>query len=162
MAPRGERFTASIRGETAEVTLSPDGRVTVAGIGDLVVREIAPGEYSVTDGDATRRVFAVRSREGVWIFAGGESFRVDVVRGDARRPGGPHHHDTLAAPMPATVVKILVDAGARVARGETLVLLEAMKMELPLRAPAEGVVQAINCREGELVAPGFPLVELED
>jgi biotin carboxyl carrier protein len=62
--------------------------------------------------------------------------------------------------MPATVVKILVTAGQAVKQGETLVVLEAMKMELPIRAPADAVVQAINCREGELVQPERPLVEL--
>jgi biotin carboxyl carrier protein len=62
--------------------------------------------------------------------------------------------------MPATVVKILVTAGQTVRHGDTLVVLEAMKMELPIRAPADATVQAVNCREGELVQPDRTLVEL--
>ena len=62
--------------------------------------------------------------------------------------------------MPATVLKVLVSAGAPVKKGDTLVILEAMKMELPLRAPADATVAAVHCREGELVQPDTVLVEL--
>ena len=62
--------------------------------------------------------------------------------------------------MPATVLKILTLPGARVSRGETLMILEAMKMELPLRASAPGVVVEIHCREGELVQPDTVLIDL--
>jgi biotin carboxyl carrier protein len=61
--------------------------------------------------------------------------------------------------MPATVIKILVEAGQAVQKGDTLLLLEAMKMELPVRAPGDGVVATVKCREGELVQPGTPLLE---
>jgi biotin carboxyl carrier protein len=63
--------------------------------------------------------------------------------------------------MPATVVRVLVEPGAKVARGDTLIVLEAMKMELPIRAPREGVVHAVHCSVGELVQPGSTLLDLE-
>jgi 3-methylcrotonyl-CoA carboxylase alpha subunit len=63
--------------------------------------------------------------------------------------------------MPATVVAVLVEPGARVQKGDTLLMLEAMKMELPIRAARDGVVRAIRCKPGELVQPGVDLVELE-
>src|SRR5262249_20169432 len=59
----------------------------------------------------------------------------------------------LTAPMPATVVKVQVKAGDIVKKGDVVVLLEAMKMELPVRAPADATVAAVHCREGELVPP---------
>jgi biotin carboxyl carrier protein len=62
--------------------------------------------------------------------------------------------------MPATVLKVLAKVGAAVKKGETLVILEAMKMELPLRAAADATVSAVRCREGELVQPDAVLVEL--
>jgi 3-methylcrotonyl-CoA carboxylase alpha subunit len=65
----------------------------------------------------------------------------------------------LTAPMPATVLKIQVKAGDTVRSGDTVLLLEAMKMELPLRAPGDGVVAAVRCREGELVQADAVLVE---
>jgi biotin carboxyl carrier protein len=48
-----------------------------------------------------------------------------------------------------------------VRRGDVLMVLEAMKMELPVRAPADGTVARVNCREGELVQPGEALAELQ-
>jgi biotin carboxyl carrier protein len=62
--------------------------------------------------------------------------------------------------MPATVRQIRVKTGDVVHRGDTLIVLEAMKMELPVRAGADGTVSAIRCREGELVQPGVPLIEI--
>jgi biotin carboxyl carrier protein len=62
--------------------------------------------------------------------------------------------------MPATVIKIDVKEGDRVRKGDVVVLLEAMKMELPVRAPADAVVRAVRCRIGELVDADAVLVEL--
>jgi len=61
--------------------------------------------------------------------------------------------------MQGTIVKVSVSDGDSVSEGDTLVVLEAMKMELPLRALGDGVVAAVRCREGELVAADAPLVE---
>jgi acetyl/propionyl-CoA carboxylase alpha subunit len=92
------------------------------------------------------------------------------VRGDPPRPSaGPRpavrarpasHHGSLTAPMPATVVRIEAGVGTQVKRGETLLILEAMKMELPVRASSDGTVTAVNCREGDLVQPGVALIEI--
>jgi 3-methylcrotonyl-CoA carboxylase alpha subunit len=64
------------------------------------------------------------------------------------------------APMPATVIKIDVKPGDAVKKGDVLVVLEAMKMELPLRAPADGTVAAVRCAAGDLVPAEAVLVEL--
>ena len=69
--------------------------------------------------------------------------------------------DALCAPMPATVTAVAVEPGATVAAGDTLIRLEAMKMELAVRAPADGRVAAIHCVVGDLVQPGRPLVTLD-
>ena len=65
----------------------------------------------------------------------------------------------LFAPMPATVIKVHVKAGDAVKKGDVVIVLEAMKMELPLRALGDGVVSAVRCREGELVQADASLVE---
>jgi len=65
----------------------------------------------------------------------------------------------LIAPMPATVIRVKVRPGDPVTKGDVLVVLEAMKMELPLRALGDGVVSAVRCREGELVQADATLVE---
>jgi len=77
-----------------------------------------------------------------------------------RRRSGSASASALTAPMPATVLKVHVKAGDAVRKGDTVVLLEAMKMELPLRAPADATVAAVHARDGELVQADAVLVEL--
>jgi len=67
---------------------------------------------------------------------------------------------SVVAPMPGTVIKVLVTAGDRVAAREPLVVLEAMKMETPLPAPYDATVAAVHVAEGDRVAGGTLLVEL--
>jgi 3-methylcrotonyl-CoA carboxylase alpha subunit len=69
--------------------------------------------------------------------------------------------DALRPPMSATVIRIHVAEGASVSEGDALIVLEAMKMELPIRAPRDGVIKTIYCREGELVQPTTVLIDLE-
>jgi acetyl/propionyl-CoA carboxylase alpha subunit len=68
----------------------------------------------------------------------------------------------LSAPMPGTVIRVAVGEGERVEPRQTLIVLEAMKMETPIVAPYEAVVQAIHVAEGDRVAGGTVLVELAD
>jgi biotin carboxyl carrier protein len=105
------------------------------------------------------RLYAIISGGAAWVFHDGIAYRI-VDEAPARRRGGTH--ESLSAPMPATVIQVNVEPGATVRRGDVVVLLEAMKMELPLRAPADGRVSAVNCRAGELVQPGVPLVEIDE
>jgi len=86
--------------------------------------------------------------------------------GTPRRGGGrtPTHHNGDAGwgdPRSPTVLRVHVSAGEAAAEGDPLVVVEAMKMEMPVRAPRAGVVRVVHCREGELVPPGAVLVELE-
>ena len=67
----------------------------------------------------------------------------------------------IAAPMTGLVRAVPAMAGARVAPGDILVVIEAMKMEHSLRAADAGTVQAIHCAVGDTVADGALLVELE-
>jgi acetyl-CoA carboxylase biotin carboxyl carrier protein len=60
----------------------------------------------------------------------------------------------VEAEMVANVWKVLVAAGASVTAGETLVILESMKMEIPVEAPVDGRVSAVNVEEGGVVQEG--------
>jgi acetyl/propionyl-CoA carboxylase alpha subunit len=68
----------------------------------------------------------------------------------------------LTAPMPGTVIRVLAKEGDRVAHRQPLLVLEAMKMETPLVSPYEAVVKAVHVAEGDRVAGGAVLVELEE
>ena len=69
---------------------------------------------------------------------------------------------TVTAPMPGTVIKVNVHTGSTVQAGDPLVVLEAMKMETPLLAPFDATVKAVHVEEGDRVAGGAVLVELDD
>jgi 3-methylcrotonyl-CoA carboxylase alpha subunit len=89
-------------------------------------------------------------------------YRGDFTESPARRARErTHARQAVTAPMPATVIKLPVSPGQAVRKGDTLIVLEAMKMELPLRAPGDATVVAVRCREGELVKADAVLVELE-
>jgi acetyl-CoA carboxylase biotin carboxyl carrier protein len=67
----------------------------------------------------------------------------------------------VTAHMTGTVWKIEVSAGQAVTAGQTLVILESMKMEMPVESPADGKVKEILCRESQPVAEGDVLLVLE-
>jgi 3-methylcrotonyl-CoA carboxylase alpha subunit len=70
-------------------------------------------------------------------------------------------HGTLTAPMPGRIVKLMARPGAKVSKGEPLLILEAMKMEHTISAPADGVVGEIHYALGEQVLEGAELIRLE-
>ena len=116
------------------------------------------GELIVRDADRVTRVYAAASGDSVWVFHDGITYE---VAGDApSRPRGSAAGGSLTAPMPATVVEVKVAPGAAVKRGDILIVLEAMKMELPVRAPGDGRVTAVHCEPGQLVQPDTPLIEM--
>jgi 3-methylcrotonyl-CoA carboxylase alpha subunit len=98
------------------------------------------------------------------------SFRLNLPAPPVRPPPDPdaaaavHAHasgaSTVTAPMPGTVLRVLVAEQATVSAGQPLVVLEAMKMETPLVAPYDAAVAAVHVREGDRVAAGAILVEL--
>jgi 3-methylcrotonyl-CoA carboxylase alpha subunit len=114
------------------------------------------GEIWTVDG-RTHRIRTARTGERVFVWCDGEVYEFHPAR---RSRGGAERED-LVAPMPGRVRKLLVSPGERVARGDVLVVLEAMKMEHAIRAPHEGVVSRVAHGEGDLVEAGTALVELE-
>ena len=126
------------------------------------ITPLGNGVYQVDDGERSRVAYAAGSAEARWVFIDGRVFVIDAApQSSGRRRARAHDEGALAAPMPATVVKINVEPGQRVATGDVLIMLEAMKMELPIKAPRDASVKAIACTPGELVQPGVPLLELE-
>jgi acetyl-CoA carboxylase biotin carboxyl carrier protein len=67
----------------------------------------------------------------------------------------------VEAHITGTVWKIEVQVGSTVASGDTLVILESMKMEMPVEAPESGTVKEIRCKEAQAVNEGDVLVVLE-
>jgi glutaconyl-CoA/methylmalonyl-CoA decarboxylase subunit gamma len=78
-----------------------------------------------------------------------------ATRTDSAAAGG-----TIVAPMPGTVLQVSVNIGDKVIKGQTLLVLEAMKMENEIMAPSDGVVQELNATKGVSVNAGDILVIL--
>jgi acetyl/propionyl-CoA carboxylase alpha subunit len=84
---------------------------------------------------------------------------VDALAGDHKGAAG--EQTAVTAPMPGTVIRLLVTQGDEVRARQPLVVLEAMKMETPLTSPYDAVVRAVHVEEGASVTAGTLLVELE-
>jgi propionyl-CoA carboxylase alpha chain/3-methylcrotonyl-CoA carboxylase alpha subunit len=95
------------------------------------------------------------------VFEGGEALLFDLPTADigARRDAA--GDGTILSPMPGRIVSVNVTAGARVARGQLLMTLEAMKMEHGLLAPFDGVVAQLNAAAGGQVREGVVLAHIK-
>ena len=126
----------------------------------FMVRRVADDGFEVDGPEGHRQAFAVLASDVVWVSIEGQVFDIQISTGGRSTRSTTRDQDALAPPMSATVVRIAVAPGDHVKQGDLLVSLEAMKMELPIRAPRDGIVKAVHCREGELVQPGHVLVDL--
>ena len=131
---------------------------------DATVVRIAPGTFRAQVAGKYETVYVAGPPNDRWAFWNGQVFRSEHL--SASHPGrtaSPHAQvvQPLSAPMPATVIRVLVTPGTQVRKGDTVIVLEAMKMELPIRSMSDGTVRTVGCREGELVGADQTLVEIE-
>lgn len=122
--------------------------------------EILPDRLVVRSGDSTDSALSVRSGDQVLVSYRGRVFRVEKPSARAKRSQGKASGETHA-PMPGQVVEVFVEQGSRVASGQKLLVLEAMKMQHTVSAPFEGTVTALPVSKGEQVAEGQLLVSVE-
>jgi acetyl-CoA/propionyl-CoA carboxylase, biotin carboxylase, biotin carboxyl carrier protein len=142
--------------------------------GDIPPYAGSPGDAGDADGGQPRERITVEvqgKRLEVVLPAGlGRAGAAATQRpgrpGRARRPAGPGgaqaDGDTLICPMQGTIVKIVASEGQRVSAGDTVVVLEAMKMEQPLTAHKDGVVTGLTVKIGQTVGAGDALCQLKD
>ena len=140
-----------------------DGVVEV----DVVAPEDPDAGYRITIGE---RIFdvpaAILSRAAFLRQAGEITVQVDgreyrLYDGRQRRKPASTMGD-LHAPMAGRIIRVLAKAGDGVRAGDTLLILEAMKMEQQILAPRDGIVAGLLCEEGDQVAAGQELVILQE
>jgi 3-methylcrotonyl-CoA carboxylase alpha subunit len=129
---------------------------------DGAVRKAARDGAALHLDDETRPVSVIRNGKSCTVMIGGTPYVFDLID-----PLSPPRAETagaarILAPIPGRVASILVRAGDTGARGQVLVVLEAMKMELSLTAALDGTVQAIRCAVGDMVEEGRELIELAE
>ncbi len=147
---QGDHLRVTRDGQTAELQiLHADEAVFVIGIERPDGTRHCIRAAAHVDGD----------KRQLWV--NGRSFTYERVRQRAAG-GGSGGDGSLAASIPAVVSEILVNVGDTVSSGDKLILLESMKMIIPIQAPHDGVVTAVNCAAGDSVQAGVPLIELEE
>jgi 3-methylcrotonyl-CoA carboxylase alpha subunit len=111
--------------------------------------------------DAREAVDALVVPGHITVWRGAETATFAIVDERAASASAQHVAGSLATPLPGVVIRVAVRVGDRVRAGDTLVVLEAMKMEHAIRAPHDGVVRAVRYQAGERVPEGATLVELD-
>jgi 3-methylcrotonyl-CoA carboxylase alpha subunit len=150
---RSRAVRAHYRGDTFRLDLDD-------GSHDATARREADGALALRIGGIASRVRVVRSGGELTIFADGTSYR--LIHRDPLAPQAAEElaGGRLTAPMPGRIIQVLVVAQANVRRGETLLVLEAMKMEHSVTAPSDGIVERLNYAVGDLVEEGAELLVL--
>ena len=133
----------------------------MAEAGRPTITDLGHGRFRIFDGDRYRLAWAAGPPTARWVFYDGRVYLIADVSGGGAATRSTHDDMALTSPMPATVISVKVVPGQTVKQGDVLIMLEAMKMELPVTAPHDGRVKAVACKPGDLVQPGVSLVELE-
>ncbi|MGI9310610.1 MAG: biotin carboxylase N-terminal domain-containing protein [bacterium] len=146
----GERRSGAIDGATRELNLT----------------EIGDGRFRFDCGESSHIVAIDRVADVIHLRIDGRRWSLPLARrthDDAARDASADESaaHALVAPMPGAVIAVQVKEGARVARGASLLILEAMKMEHAIRAPRDGVVTRLRVACGDQVGEGDPLLTLE-
>jgi 3-methylcrotonyl-CoA carboxylase alpha subunit len=161
------RFRDPARGEDAEIAVVahfrrlgyaldlPGGQQEAAGVLDV------DGALTATIGGTRSRVSVVRQGDQIALIDGARVRRLQFIDPLAGAAAREVEDGRLQAPMPGKVTAVHVAAGAKVKRGQALMVLEAMKMEHSITAPADGIVTEIRFAAGEQVPEGAELIVFE-
>jgi biotin carboxyl carrier protein len=155
-----EALSVTIGDGTARVDRSAATELQVDDAAIEIAYGPGTGELGFRNGTSQTVAFAVRTADATWVFHEGRTYLATVEAEGSASRRSTHGQGSLMAPMPATVIAVNVKPGDGVKAGDVLILLEAMKMELPLRAEGDAVVAAVHCDAGDLVQPNVPLIDL--
>jgi biotin carboxyl carrier protein len=105
-----------------------------------------------------------RDRKKIYVSFEGEYYILELSSGARYGSEGPgqRRDNVITSSMPGLLVKLPVKIGGKIKSGDTVAIVEAMKMQNELRSPVDGVVKKINFKEGEQVDAFEPIVEIDD
>jgi pyruvate carboxylase subunit B len=166
------RYFVSVGGRPFVVDVAA-GKVVVDGRELLAELRAVPGtamRHLLLDGRSYPLIAAPRPQGGGWdLHMAGERLEVDAVDERTRtiremtaRNAGPRGPRPVRAPMPGLIVRLEVATGQHVQSGQSVAIIEAMKMENELRAEGAGVVARVLVHAGQVVEKGAVLVEFEE
>ena len=147
----------------AQLTYQHDGSLQLALDGQLLSLHIEPAADGllVTLNGQRAHLQVYRLGEQVHLFGAGGATQITVIDPLAHAGVAQHEAGRLTAPMPGKVLSFAVQAGDKVSRGQALAVMEAMKMEHTIAAPADGVVAEILYAPGDQVQEGAELLRLQ-
>jgi len=155
-----ERTVEIVEGKVSIDGTALDVAIDEAGPGVWVLREGIEQTVAQVDGTAPKLTVELRRPGGDPILVAAEVTdvkRVDEAAAAAAQGSGPV---VLRSPIPGRVAKLLAKPGDKVTAGQTIVVLEAMKMENELRAPRAGTLSELRCAEGAPVEAGQDLATI--
>lgn len=158
-------FRYQVGDDVRVVTVTPKDDGYEVRVGDQVFQlsaRLAPRGRLDLEVDGRRlSAYVARSGQRRYVGLSGDTWTLQPP--EPRRGGREGRNDggSLTATMPGRVLDVLVAEGDIVQKGDTLVLLEAMKMELRVQAPSDGQVAGVLCTAGQVVERGQLLVELQ-
>ena len=144
LTPSGKRFIAALGDKTREV------EVLRAGNGRL--------DLLIDDKPVVTYVSSIGNQR--WVTVNGHTYLLTKSSGVKRQDLERSHSSELAAPMPGQVRIVNVHAGDLVSKGQTLLILEAMKMEVRIQASQTGKIKAILVKPGQTVEREQVLIEM--
>lgn len=150
---------------TVSVERKEDTFEVTVGDTSFAVRAQRPehGKLNLQIGDRRLRAHVASDGQRRYVAMAGQTWVLERHKPEQKRRAGTTSGPgagSLEASMPGLVLDVLVSEGDAVERGDALVLLEAMKMELRITAPAGGTVTKVHCKAGEVVDRGQVLVEI--
>jgi acetyl/propionyl-CoA carboxylase alpha subunit len=141
-----------------------DGAAGGIRLGDRAVRvdfrALGDGAAVVTVDGRSHRVRVAARGGRIWVHAGGRAWEVRPVEAADAFGGGGASADTVLAAMPGTVVSVTAAPGDAVAAGDTIMVIESMKLETTIAAPRDGEVAEIGYAVGATFDKGAVLVRL--
>jgi len=165
------KYFATVDGVTYEISVEAHGRVVVDGeVVSADMRAAGGGLYSLLLDNTSHEILVEGTgehNEPFSVLASGRRYAVKVEDERSRRLSQADRRIrasdgelALKAPIPGLVVRVVAEPGRTVVEGETLLILEAMKMENELRAPRDGVIHEVRVEAGAQVATGQILLTL--
>jgi acetyl/propionyl-CoA carboxylase alpha subunit len=153
-----DETTVDVSSNGKEFTLTSEDRTIRA---ELLQSESGKFDLLIDGKRVTAYVSSDKTKR--WVTVGGQTFLLTKSSGARKgRHAGLHTAGELTAPMPGQVRAVNVREGEAVAKGQTLLVLEAMKMEIRVQAPRAGIVKKLFVNQGQTVEREQTLIEVDE
>ena len=163
VAVNGNESVLDFQSDAGEAVFKLEGGIKQAA--SASIEEIVPGVFSILLGQLSYTVEVIPSGHELEVWAGAQHFRIAAA--DVRDRSAKLKKQSIAGPMelraqmPGKVVKLLVKPGVQVQIGQSLIVVEAMKMQNEMKSPKDGTVAKIQVIEGATVLAGQQLMVVE-